>query len=628
MKHINRIQTVLFLLLVLLFFRLPAAKAAPGAAWSTHPDREITPEQITPGAATDDFVITVKTDNSGSSSSTQFTVPTSGSGYNYNVDCNNDGTFELTGVTGNYTCDYGPTGLNTGVGIYTVRIQDNNGDLTGFPRIYFHGGGDRQKLLTIQQWGKGKWTSMNAAFEDCSNLTLAANDVPDLSGVTNLSLMFDGASAFNGNIATWDTSHVTDMNDMFAFDSAFNQNIGSWNTSSVTKMFGMFYQGNAFNGNIGNWNTGMVTDMSEMFFGASAFNQNIGSWDTSKVNDMSLMFVNAKAFNQNIGGWNTSRVTDMSSMFVGASAFNQNIGGWKVAGLAHADSMFSGMKLATPNYDALLQGWDAQTLHTSVNFDGGNSQYCAGAAARAHLIGTDGWSIRDGGKDCPADDFVITVKTDNPGTSGSAQFTIPTSGSGYNYNVDCKNDGIFEASAQTGNYTCNYGTAGTYTVRIQDNNGDLTGFPRIYFYDGGDCQKLLTIQQWGKGKWTSMNAAFEGCSYLTLAASDAPDLSGVTDLSFMFAYASAFNGSIGSWNTSQGIYMTDMFAYDSAFNQNIGSWNTSSVTDMRGMFYQASSFNQNIGNWNTGSLTNMPEMFYGGQRFQPGYWQVEYQQCK
>jgi len=38
----------------------------------------------------------------------------------------------------------------------TFRIQVNNGSKTGFPRIYFNGGGDAQKVLTIQQWGTGK----------------------------------------------------------------------------------------------------------------------------------------------------------------------------------------------------------------------------------------------------------------------------------------------------------------------------------------------------------------------------------------------------------------------------------------------------------------------------------------
>jgi hypothetical protein len=41
--------------------------------------------------------------------------------------------------------------------------------------------------------------------------------------------------------------------------------------------------------------------------------------------------------------------------------------------------------------------------------------------------------------------------------------------------VDCNNDGTNEATAQTGDYTCNYGAAGTYTIRIKDNSGAGTG---------------------------------------------------------------------------------------------------------------------------------------------------------
>ena len=72
------------------------------------------------------------------------------------------------------------------------------------------------------------------------------------------------------------------------------------------------------------------------------------------------------------------------------------------------------------------------------------------------------------------DDFVISVQTDNPGTSADDQFTVPTTGGGYDYNIDCDDDGTDEATAQTGNYTCDYsglGGAGTYTVRIEDNSG-------------------------------------------------------------------------------------------------------------------------------------------------------------
>jgi len=389
----------------------------------------------------DHFIITVKTDNEGISSDTQFTIPTySGETYNYNVDCDNDGTNEVTGETRNYTCNY------PSAGTYTIRIKDNIGDGTGFPRIYFFFSGNEDKLLTIEQWGTGKWTSMENAFYECSNLVGQAIDTPDLSELTSMESMFRYASSFNQDIGNWDTSNITNMWGVFLNATAFNQNISGWNTSNVTSMGGMFAE-TMFNQDIGGWNTSKVTNMGGMFAGASAFNQDIGNWDTGNLTTMWQMFADASAFNQDISNWNTENVTNMYRMFHNASAFDQNIGGWDISALTNAADMFSGTKLSTSNYDALLNGWNSQTLQNGVTFSGGNSTYCSGETSRENMINSDGWIITDGGvypdefacaKDVTTlsyqDNITTTNATSNPtdpdlsthpcGIDGSGQATV------------------------------------------------------------------------------------------------------------------------------------------------------------------------------------------------------------
>ena len=560
------------------------------------------------------FIITVKTDNNGTSSNTQFTIPTTGGGYNYNVDCTADGEFEVEAQTGDYTCNYATSGT------YTIRIISNTDDAKGFPRIYFNDTGDKDKILTIEQWGVAEWTSMANAFRGCRNLDLKATDVPDLSHVTSLNNIFSKNSSLvaSGANLNWDTSNITDMGYMFYSAYQFNQNIGSWDTSHVANMYAMFYNANAFNQDIGDWNTSSVENMEWMFGHNNGFNQDISDWNTSSVKNMSLMFYNANQFNQNLSSWNIENVTTF-------------------------EEMFGHVTLDTRNYDAILISWNAQNVKSGVNFHAGNSHYCYAGMERAHLVSADDWNITDAGLDCTdTEDFVITVKTDNNGTSTDTQFTIPTHGGGYNYNVDCDNDGTNEATAQTGDYTCNYATSGTYTIRIKDNKGDDTGFPRIYFNNQGDKEKIIDINQWGTGKWHSMEYAFYGCPHLDLHANDVPNLtqatslssifldasyllgeyanfdwdtSNITDMSQMFSGATYFNQDIGDWNTSHVTVMSSMFTNAETFNQDISDWNTSAVTSMYQMFTNATSFNQDISGWDTSNVTKMWKMFSNATSF-------------
>jgi len=332
--------------------------------------------------------LTVKTDNTGSSASTQFEIPTyPGTDYDYNVDCDSNGTNDVErSDAGNYTCTYANEGT------YTISI-------TGiFPQIYFNRQKDREKLISIDQWGNGVGDSMKKAFAGCANMTMTATDTPDLANVTDMYGMFERASAFNQYIGDWNVSRVTNMSLMFVYASSFNQDIGNWNVSTVTNMMYMFSNASSFNQDIKNWDVSAVTNMRLMFLKAVKFNQDISSWNVSAVTDMLFMFGYATAFNQDIGNWNVSSVTNMLLMFRGAQAFNQDIGSWDVSEVTNMLFMFSQATLSTANYDSLLNGWSQLNLQPNITFDGGNSKYSSNAsAARQKIIDDFTWTISDSG---------------------------------------------------------------------------------------------------------------------------------------------------------------------------------------------------------------------------------------
>lgn len=125
-------------------------------------------------AGSDDFIITVKTDNAGTSASDQFTIPTTGTGFLYDI-TTSDG-YTATGVTGNHTITF-----PSGAGTHTVTISGS------FPQCYFNNGGDKAKLMSIENFGiyaLGS-TSQRHAFNGCSNLVINATDVGNFGGVTN-----------------------------------------------------------------------------------------------------------------------------------------------------------------------------------------------------------------------------------------------------------------------------------------------------------------------------------------------------------------------------------------------------------------------------------------------------------
>ena len=278
------------------------------------------------------------------SSTSTFTLPTNGSGYDAVIDWGDGTTETLIGTPGNVNHIYSTS---------TVRTITISGI---FPTIYFNNSGDYLKITDIIQWGDIVWEDFTNSFYGCSNLTVVtATDLPILTNVTSTSNMFSDCInlVYNTTLNNWNVSNIIDMSGMFRNNTVFNMNISSWNVSSVTNMNSMFQGADAFNQNIGGWNVSSVINMGLMFLYATDFNQNIGGWDVSSVTNMLEMFQSATHFNQDISGWDVSSVSNMGFMFYFATDFNQNIGGWDVSSVTNMTGMFS----YTASFNQNLTGW-------------------------------------------------------------------------------------------------------------------------------------------------------------------------------------------------------------------------------------------------------------------------------
>ncbi|RZA25116.1 MAG: BspA family leucine-rich repeat surface protein [Proteobacteria bacterium] len=273
----------------------------------------------------------------------------------------------------------------------------------------------------ISSWSTANVEKMNHMFYRASAFNQPIGSW-NVGKVTEAEHMFREATSFNQPLNAWNVSALVKASNMFMYTSAFSQPLNNWQVGNVTAMTAMF-EGSAFNQNISNWNTSKVEDMGWMFknatnynqpmawdvskvkvmvamFENTPFNQDISAWNTENVEEMAWMFAHTDFFNGDISGWNTSKVYYFRSMFEDAIAFNQNIGGWDItAATVMIDMLRYSSSMSRANYDALLIGWAAQTVHTNVIFDANSYQYSTGAAAAARgvLTGAKGWTITDSG---------------------------------------------------------------------------------------------------------------------------------------------------------------------------------------------------------------------------------------
>jgi len=214
--------------------------------------------------------------------------------------------------------------------------------------IYFNNGGDKLKLVSVNQFGDPGLIACNAAFYGCANATYFSGD----------------------NLDTF--VHCSLWNDIFRESGIIT--IPTYNTINILQFT------NAFDG-CGDF---------------EIFPQFIMSSATSTAimcrNCVKLISIPELDWGNNLSSVQTFRgCVSLVEL--------QNAGSWAIPVLINADRMLEGVTLVTENYTSLLIGWENQPHQPNVTFDGGNSKYCSTAVAARAVLVADGWTITDGDLD-------------------------------------------------------------------------------------------------------------------------------------------------------------------------------------------------------------------------------------
>jgi surface protein len=212
--------------------------------------------------------------------------------------------------------------------------------------------------------------------------------------------------------------------------------------------------------------------------------------------------------------------------------------------------------------------------------------------------------------------FVIVVDTSKAGSaSDSFQFT----GALGDYDVVAKQSGVavetFSNLSGQQTITFSNGT-GIYTLEVTPKA--TNGFNRIEFNNSGDRLKITDVTSWGNIAWSSFADAFINCSNINITATNAPNLSNLTDLDFMFRDCTSLTGlNVSNWNLSTVTTVRAMFyGCSSLTTLEVSNWDISNVTRMDFMFRDCTLLTSlNVTNWNVSNVLNMSNIFRNCDNF-------------
>jgi len=431
----------------------------------------------------------------------------------------------------------------------------------------------------LSSWKTTNLKFLTGMFENATSFNSKLFVKTNKEEFNDVSYMFSGATSFNPDrhaydIQTWQTPYCRNYSHMFAGATAFNKSLNGWNANGAEDMSYMFAGATAFNNGIlphGKVSGTMfgtnplyhLSNMNSMFNGAIQFNGNLSNINTMRVLDMSHLFDGAISFEGSISKWDVGRVTNMSSMFKGAARFQNNISNWNVSNVTNMTSMFEGARLFTGGVDFSwsIYKWNVGRV-TNMSYMFAGAEHFKGWWFDSHGYKRylKDWNI--GGLNTPVYEVSVTdVSSEN--AQSEVILNLYTS-----QDISTLED--------------------THVEQI--NSGKITSgiliSPKLPMATSPTIIKIKVDRDYDLNPFTPSLTPFSHYNPLYLGTP-----TGVTNMSYMFAGATAFNSDISKWDVSKVTDMSYMFENATAFNSNISNWDVSKVTDMSSMFEQAANFN-------------------------------------
>jgi len=280
-----------------------------------------------------------------------FEVKTTGTDETFTLPIYNGGTYDFNVDWGDSSND-DIAAWDNGAKVHTYATADTytvtiTGTITGWR---FANGGDKTKIYDISSWGPLLLGNLNGYFQGCTNLTVSATDVLDLTGTTTLYRAF------------------SDCNSIITLD------VSSWDVSEVTNLFAAFVMLSLVTLDVSLWNISKVTEFSYAFHNCSELvGLDVSAWDTGAA----INFTNAF--------WNCRLLTTLA-------AYN-----FDIANATNMTKMFDSVTLTTVTYDATIIAWQGRAHQDNVTAHFGGSVLTLGGAAETarDALVADGWTITD-----------------------------------------------------------------------------------------------------------------------------------------------------------------------------------------------------------------------------------------